>query len=124
MSIVNSLENTDFGRKSWTFAAILALWGVAVAVLAQTGVYREIFTLLLGPIIMAGMALPFVAYLSSAGFRSWIEAIGLRRLTAFHVWRTPAALLFFWYGAHNWLPEDFVRNAGWGDFGAGYSRWS
>jgi hypothetical protein len=119
MSIVNSLENTDFGRKTWTLAAILALWGVAVAVLAQTGVYREIFTPLLGPIIAAGMALPFVAYLSSPGFRSWIEAIGLRRLTAFHVWRTPAALLFFWYGAHNWLPEAFVRDAGWGDFGAG-----
>jgi hypothetical protein len=38
MSIVNSLESTDFGRKTWTLAAILALWGVAVAVLAQTGV--------------------------------------------------------------------------------------
>ena len=119
MTIVNSSENTDFARKSWTLAAILALWGVAVAVLAQTGVYREIFTPLLGPIIAAGMALPFVAYLSSPGFRSWVEAIGLRRLTAFHVWRTPAALLFFWYGAHNWLPEAFVRDAGWGDFGAG-----
>ena len=76
MRIVNSLENTDFGRKSWTFAAILALWGVAVAVLAQTGVYREIFTPLLGPIIAGGMALPFVVYLSSPGFRSWVEAIG------------------------------------------------
>src|SRR5271167_212366 len=65
--------------------------GVAVAVLAQTG----------------------------SRFRSWIEAIGLRRLTAFHVSRTPAALLFFWYGAHNWLPEAFVRDAGWGDVGAG-----
>jgi hypothetical protein len=65
------------------------------------------------------MVLPFVAYFSFSGFRRYIEAIGLRKLTAFHIWRTPAALLIFWYGAHDWLPEAFVRNAGWGDLGAG-----
>jgi hypothetical protein len=119
MTMMNSLESPDFTRKSWTLAGILALWGVAVAVLAQTGVYRDVLAPLVGPIIAAGMALPFVAYFSVAGFRRYIEAIGLRRLTAFHVWRTPAALLFFWYGAHDWLPEAFVRDAGWGDVGAG-----
>jgi hypothetical protein len=119
MTIVDSLESPDFIRKTWTTAAILALWGVAVAVLAQTGVYREILAPVVGPIIAAGIALPFVAYLSFPGFRRYIEAIGLRKLTAFHVWRTPAALLFFWYGAHDWLPEAFVRDAGWGDVGAG-----
>jgi hypothetical protein len=119
MTMMNSLESPDFTRKSWTLAGILALWGVAVAVLAQTGVYRDVLAPLVGPIIAAGMALPFVAYFSFAGFRRYIEAIGLRRLTEFHVWRTPAALLFFWYGAHDWLPEAFVRDAGWGDVGAG-----
>jgi hypothetical protein len=69
-------------------------------VLAQTGVYREILAPVAGPIIAAGMALPFVAYPSIPGLRRYIEALGLRKLTAFHVWRTPAALLFFWYGAH------------------------
>jgi len=43
----------------------------------------------------------------------------LRGLTSFHVWRIAAALLFFWYGAHDLLPEVFVRNAGWGDLVAG-----
>jgi hypothetical protein len=119
MTILNSSQSPDFTRKTWTLAAVLALWGVMVAVLAQTGVYREILAPLAGPIIGAGMALPFVAYLSFPGFRRYIEAIGLRKLTAFHVWRTPAALLFFWYGAHDWLPEAFVRDAGWGDVGAG-----
>jgi hypothetical protein len=28
-------------------------------------------------------------------------------------------LVFFWYGAHDLLPETFVQNAGWGDFIAG-----
>ena len=119
MTLVDSLESPDFTRKSWTTAAILALWGIAVAVLAQTGVYRDILAPLVGPIIAVGIALPFVAYLSIPGFRRYIQAIGLRKLTALHVWRTPAALLFFWYGAHDWLPEAFVRDAGWGDVGAG-----
>ena len=119
MTMADSLESPDFMRKTWTLATILALWGVAVAVLAQTGVYREILAPLAGPIIAAGIVLPFVAYLSLPGFRRLIEAVGLRRLTALHVWRTPAALLFFWYGAHDWLPEAFVRHAGWGDVGAG-----
>ena len=119
MTMMNSLESPDFTRKTWTLAAVLALWGVAVAVSAQTGVYREILAPAVGPIIAVGIALPFVAYLSFPGFRRYIEAIGLRKLTAFHVWRTPAALLFFWYGAHDWLPEAFVRDAGWGDVGAG-----
>jgi hypothetical protein len=90
-----------------------------VAVLAQTGVYRGTLAPFLSPIIAAGVAVPSIAYLSFPGFRWYIEAVGLRRLTAFHVWRAPAALLFFWYGAHDWLPETFVRDAGWGDFGAG-----
>ena len=119
MVMMNSLESPGFTGKSWTLAGILALWGIAVAVLAQTGVYREILAPFIGPIVAAGMVLPFVAYFSFAGFRRYIEAIGLRKLTAFHVWRTPAALLFFWYGAHDWLPEAFVRDAGWGDVGAG-----
>jgi hypothetical protein len=119
MTIMNSWQSPEFTRKTSTLAAVLALWGVAAAVLAQTGVYREILAPAVGPIIAAGMALPFVVYLSFPGFRRYIEAIGLRKLTAFHVWRTPAALLFFWYGAHDWLPEAFVRDAGWGDVGAG-----
>jgi hypothetical protein len=36
-----------------------------------------------------------------------------------HIWRIAAALVFFWYGAHDLLPEAFVRNAGWGDLIAG-----
>jgi hypothetical protein len=119
MTIMNTSQSPDFTRKTWTTAAILALWGVTVVVLAQTGVYGEILAPIVGPIIAAGMVLPFVAYFSFPGFRRYVEAIGLRKLTAFHVWRAPAALLFFWYGAHDWLPEAFVHNAGWGDVGAG-----
>src|SRR4051812_29984111 len=94
---------------------ILAAWGLAVAVAAEAGVYRSIYPPLIGPIVALGIFVPVVVYYVSGRFKSYIEAIGLRPLTMFHIWRIPAALLFFWYGAHNLLPETFVRNAAWGD---------
>ncbi|MEW6438678.1 MAG: permease [Pseudomonadota bacterium] len=97
----------------------LAIWGLAVIVAAETGLYRAIPPLSLAPIIALGIVVPVVIYAMSRGFRAYIEAIGLRPLTAFHVWRIAAALLFFWYGAHGLLPEVFVRNAAWGDLVAG-----
>jgi hypothetical protein len=48
-----------------------------------------------------------------------VDAIGLRAITVFHVWRLGAAVLFFWYGAHELLPPVFARNAAWGDLIAG-----
>jgi hypothetical protein len=93
----------------------LIVWGLAVAVATEAGIFRAVYPLLLAPIIALGVVVPVIVYALSDGFRTYIEAIGLRPLTAFHIWRIPAALLFFWYGAHDLLPEAFVRNAGWGD---------
>lgn len=100
--------------------AALIVWGLAVVVAAEAGVYRAIYPLWLASLIALGIVAPVVVYALSAGFRAYIAAIGLRTLTAFHIWRIAAALVFFWYGAHDLLPEAFVRNAGWGDFIAGW----
>lgn len=85
---------------------VLAIWGLTVAIAAETGVYSAINPLLLAPIIALGIVVPVIVYTMSKGFRAYIEAIGLRALTVFHIWRIAAALLFFWYGAHNLLPEN------------------
>jgi hypothetical protein len=106
-------------RGTRVLLSLLAIWGLAVVVAAETGVYRAMNPLLLVPIIVLGVVVPVVVYALSQGFRAYIEAIGLRALTAFHVWRIAAALVFFWYGAHNLLPATFVENAGWGDLIAG-----
>jgi hypothetical protein len=98
---------------------VLAIWGLAVAGGAEAGLFRAIYPLLLAPIIALGIVVPVVVYALSDSFRAYIEAIGLRPLTTFHIWRIAAALVFFWYGAHNLLPEIFVQNAGWGDLIAG-----
>jgi hypothetical protein len=99
---------------------VLAIWGVAVCVAAETGLYGAMPPLLLAPLIALGIVIPVIVYAMSERFRAYIAAIGLRSITAFHIWRIAAALVFFWYGANNLLPEAFVRNAGWGDFIAGF----
>src|SRR5580698_9282311 len=109
----------DKRRGTYVLLSILAIWGLAVAVCARTGVYHALPPLLLAPIIAFGIVVPVIVYALSGSFRAYIEAIGLRPLTAFHIWRIGAALLFFWYGAHNLLPEIFVEDAGWGDLIAG-----
>lgn len=100
-------------------ATVLAIWGIGVAIAAETRLFSGVYPLLLAGLIALGIILPIVVYAASRGFRDYIEAIGLQGLTAFHVWRIAAALVFFWYGARNLLPEVFVRNAGWGDLIAG-----
>jgi hypothetical protein len=98
---------------------VLAVWGLAVAVAVQAGVFSVIYPRLFFPLIGLGIVVPVVVYAMSRGFRAYIEIIGLPSITAFHIWRIGAALLFFWYGAHDLLPPIFVQVAGWGDLTAG-----
>lgn len=100
-------------------AWVLGIWAIAVAVAAQSGLLELIYPPLIGPMVGVGIVAPTMAYFTSSRLRSYIEAIGLRPLTLIHIWRIPAALLFFWYGAHGLLPETFVRHAAWGDLIAG-----
>jgi hypothetical protein len=106
-------------RGTRVLLSVLIVWGLAVVIAAETGLFRALPPLLLAPLIALGIAVPVVVYAMTPGFRAYIAAVGLRPLTAFHIWRIGAAFVFFWYGAHNLLPETFVQNAGWGDFIAG-----
>jgi hypothetical protein len=116
---MNQPRNVDIAHGTRVLLGVLAIWGVAVCVAAETGILSAIPPLLLAPLIALGIVIPVVAYAMSDRFRAYIAALGLRPITAFHIWRIAAALVFFWYGAHDLLPETFVRNAGWGDLIAG-----
>jgi hypothetical protein len=107
------------GNGTRMLLSVLILWALAVTAAAETGLYRAIYPLFLAGLIALGIVAPVVIYALSTGFRAYVQNIGLRTLTAFHIWRIAAALVFFWYGAHDLLPDAFVRNAGWGDFVAG-----
>ena len=114
-----SVQSVTVSKGTWILAFVLLIWGLGVAVAAQTGLYRMLYPPLIAPIVALGIIGPMIIYAFSPGFRDYISAIGILPLTAFHVWRIPAALLFVWYGSQDLLPEAFVRNAAWGDLLAG-----
>lgn len=98
---------------------VLATWGIGVAAAANAGVFQAIKPLYFGPLVAAGIAVPFLVYLLVPPVHRYFENIGVYPLTVWHVWRIPAALAFFWYGFHNQLPPAFWILAGVGDFFAG-----
>lgn len=97
----------------------LALWAAGVILLTSTGLLAQLPTRLIPVPILIGIGTLLLVYSRSKAFRYYIHAVDLRSLTLFHLWRVPAALAFFYYGAQGELPLWFVRNAGWGDLIAG-----
>jgi len=97
-------------------ALALGLWAGAAALLTARGVTERLPTRLLPVPVALGIAAPLLVYARVQAFRAYIHALDLRGLfTLFHLWRAPAALAFFYYGARGKLPAAFVRNAAWGD---------
>jgi hypothetical protein len=95
------------------------LWGTAVAILAQRGVFLAIPMPAIAILVALGIIVPTAAYFLSVRLRAWIEAIGLHPITVVHVWRVPAAFAFFAYGLTGQLPTLFWVLAGTGDLIAG-----
>lgn len=104
---------------SYRLLAILLLWGGAVVVGATTGFFSALYPPVIGAIVAATIILPVLAYALSPSLRAYADWVGHRRLALFHIWRVPAALLFFWYGANGELPPLFWILAGLGDLVAG-----
>jgi hypothetical protein len=104
--------------------SIVAIWGLAIVILAQAGVLSQLYPPIIGAIVAATIIIPTIWYLRSSALRRVIEKVGHRRIVIFHIWRIPAALLFFWYGAQGLLPPLFWTLAGIGDLIAGlYALW-
>jgi hypothetical protein len=112
------INDSIIGRRLG-FSSILLGWAAAVIFLAAVGFVAYLPTQLLPVPVVIGMTTPLAVYTLSRRFRAFIYRIDLRWLTLFNVWRVPAALAFFWYGAQALLPQPFVFNAAWGDLIAG-----
>lgn len=105
-------------------SAIITLWFIAVILAAKTGSLARLYMPLIGAIVAATIIAPTLWYFLSPSVRAFMDSIGHRPLMLLHVWRIPAALTFFWYGAQEALPPLFWVLAGTGDLIAGsYAAW-
>jgi hypothetical protein len=97
----------------------LGAWFAAVVLAALSGALKMLPAEARGALILAGIALPTLAYFRSQGLQQLAERVGIRRITAFHGWRIAAGLGFLWYLKQGLMPARFAGEAGWGDIIAG-----
>lgn len=111
--------SADLRSAKLVLLAVLVAWGVLVVVGAELGVFASMYMPAIGAVVAATIVLPTIWYFRSPAFQALADHIGHRRIAMFHVWRVPAALLFFWYGLNGELPTAFWVLAGTGDLIAG-----
>ncbi|MEM9089992.1 MAG: permease [Cyanobacteria bacterium P01_F01_bin.53] len=97
----------------------LSLWVVLVSIAAQSGFLSRLELSVTALIVVSTIVLPTLLYFRSSALQAWFRYVGQRRIVAFHMWRIPAALLFFYFGFRGELPGVFWILAGVGDFIAG-----
>ena len=98
---------------------VIIAWATLVATLSAAGAFVAFPLPFFAGLVALLLVLAISSYVLIRDLRDGVERFGLRRLTAIHVWRIPAALAFFHYGAEGLLPPTFVALAGWGDMLAG-----
>lgn len=97
----------------------IGVWGIGVGVSSYIGLFSTFPLPWFALLVVIGITAPMLFYYSNSTFHAYIQGLHLNYLTVFHLWRVPAALVFFYYGSQHLLPETFVRNAAWGDLLAG-----
>ena len=97
------------------FVFALTLWASSVYVLSYFDFFRRIPLSLIALFVIAGIIALIALNYASESFSNYFNSISYKHLTIFNIWRIPAGAAFLYYGANNWLPEQFVINAGYGD---------
>ncbi len=118
------MSNDTFApsRGRFNLAVATLLWMAAVIWAAQADVLAALGRAFMpgyALLVALGIAAPVAAYFASPRMRLAVDSLGLHRLTLMHIWRVPAAMLFFYYGLRGELPPVFWILAGVGDLLAG-----
>lgn len=103
-------------------AALGTLFGpyaLLAAAASGLGLFGLVHQNVFAAVVAAATAALALAAFGVPAIRGLVEALGPWGLAAFHVWRIPAALVFFAYGAQGLLPATFVALAATGDLIAG-----
>ncbi|MFN7102509.1 MAG: permease [Pseudorhizobium sp.] len=118
-SISTPSQDRGHDKMLWFIGAVLVLWLSAVIFGATSGYFSRLYMPLVAAIVAVTIIAPTLWYFLSASFRAVVERVGHHRIMLFHIWRIPAALVFFWYGVQGLLPPVFWILAGTGDLIAG-----
>jgi hypothetical protein len=109
-------------RLTHGLALATAAWAAAVVAASTSGALgalAEVFMPAYAGLVALGIAIPTALYFTVPVVQRAVDALGLRRLTLFHIWRIPAGALFLYYAATGGLPVIFAVLAGVGDILAG-----
>lgn len=106
-------------RIGWQVGAFVLLWFLLVVVASVSGALAHLPSLEPPPLAGVTMLIPMLLYAALPRLREFAAGIGIRKITSIHILRITAAPLFFWYGAHQLLPQVFIGRAAWGDVAAG-----
>lgn len=110
-------------RTARVLLAIGIAWGLLVTWAAASGSLQRFPLPSFAGLVALGILAPVALYAAWPAGREWVQSLGLLPMGLLHVWRVPAALLFFYYGAQGALPAPFWLLAGVGDFIAGVLAW-
>jgi hypothetical protein len=116
---MNNISSPSTTRINLILISTLSIWAFAVCVAALSGAIASMPMPYIAALVAVGIALPTLCYFTMPPLREHLDRFGHRNLMLLHLWRIPAALLFFWYGAKGLLPTPFWLLAGVGDFIAG-----
>ena len=105
-------KNENYGK---LYLMWLTVWFVSIVILGYAGIFRAFDLQLFASLVVISTFTLLLIYVKNQKFREYISSFSYRSLTAFNVWRIPAGAAFLYYGWQNWLPEQFVFNAGYGD---------
>lgn len=122
MHTASPASRTGTATSQGALALAILAWAAAIVIASESGALgalAHIFMPGYAVLVAIGIIVPTTLYFRSGAVRNAVDAIGLGRLTLFHVWRIPAGLLFLAHGADGSLPLAFALIAGIGDVLAG-----
>jgi hypothetical protein len=110
--MLHNERNKKFGN---LFIAWLTIWLAGIATLSYAGVFRLLNLQFFAFLVVASTSTLLIVYFKNQNLRKYLSSFSYKHLTILNVWRIPAGAAFLYYGWQNWLPEQFVFNAGYGD---------
>lgn len=105
-------SNKNYGKR---YLLWLRVWLASVTVLSYAGFFRSLNLRVFAFLVVASTFTLLIIYFKNQNFREYLFGFSYKNLTLLNVWRIPAGAAFLYYGSQNWLPEQFVFNAGYGD---------